>query len=526
MKSQYTRHGQSWSAEEDRKLYDLTVPGVPLSDICLKHQRSSGGIKSRQVRLGLRSERSSELITPPPPFLPHSGERSSEAPNDVFTIPGAKKPQASAPLVIDQKALIEIIEGHPNIIERVWLAVERDIKDICSKKAASSTDRNSHIVTSRLSPGNEYYEIVTLQDLGEIYGISRERVRQIEEKGLRLLKSRIRAGKSWTYGVLNEYRFRNEGNRLTEIYEVLIKELVASQATDRFAIFVLTAMGRIDGLTSSEIERFESTFRQVSAEKQKLEKVEAASIEKIARQQDTGNAYVLAVLAKSSFSGTFAAENVSLKEMPRLRSCKGGRELYSKTLGRLVQWESQGERRFIEALDRSSVVTEFAEQPVEIKFSYAGRVRKYFVDFLIRTEDDLTIAVEIKAPVMLADRFVLAKARAAESIFGQYGIGYCLVDANGRSRQDILKVTPSEKLKAFLRETLRRKRKVGMSDLRDFLGEWPSQEISDQIQSLVLQHDLDYRVELLTNRETGQLGCAYTFTLSLPDKNENDAQSL
>ena len=38
MKSQYTRHGQSWSAEEDRKLYDLTVSGVLLSDICLNCQ--------------------------------------------------------------------------------------------------------------------------------------------------------------------------------------------------------------------------------------------------------------------------------------------------------------------------------------------------------------------------------------------------------------------------------------------------------------------------------------------------------
>lgn len=526
MKSQYTRHGQSWSAEEDRKLYDLTVSGVSLSDICLKHQRSLGGIKSRQARLGLRSERSSELITPPPPFLPYGGERSSAAPYDEVTIPGAKKLQASAPPEIDKKALIEIIESHPNIIERIWLAVEKDIEEIYSKKAASTKDRNAHIVTSRLSPGNEYFEVVTLQDLGEIYGISRERVRQIEEKGLRLLKSRIRARKSWTSGVLNEHRIRNEGSKLNEIYGALIKELISSEATDRFAIFVLTAMGRIDGLTSSEVDKFESTFRQVLAEKQKLEKVEAASIEKIERQQEAANAYVLAVLAKSSFSGTFAAENVSLKEMPRLRSCKGERELYSKTLGRFVQWESQGERQFIEALDRSSVVTEFAEQPVEIQFFYAGRVWKYYVDLLIRTEHDLTIAVEIKVPVMLADRFVLAKARAAESIFGQYGVGYCLVDAKGRSRQDILKVTPSERLKTFLRETLRLKKIVGMRELRDFLGEWPSQEISDQIQSLVLQHNLDYRVELPPNRETGQLGCAYTFTLSLPDKNESDVRSL
>lgn len=518
MKSQYTRHGQSWSAEEERTLYDLTVSGASLSDICLKHQRSLGAIKSRQVRLGLRSEIDSELITPPPPFLPFSGERPSASPNGEVNIPGSKKSLAPAPQVIDKKTLVDIIESHPNIIERVWLAVEKDIKEIHSNKAASTKDRNSHILSSRLSPGNEYYEILTLQDLGEIYGISRERVRQIEEKGLRLLKSRIRAGKSWTYGVLNEYRLRNEDDKLAKIYGDLIKELIASQATDRFAILILTAMGRIDGLTSSEIDRFEATFRKVLTEKQKLEKVETASLEKIGRQQEAANAYVLAVLAKSSFSGTFAAENVSLKELPRLRSCKGGRELYSKTLGRFVQWESQGERRFIEALDRSSVVTEFAEQPVEIQFFHAGRFWKYYVDLLIRTEDDLTIAVEIKAPVMLADHFVLAKARAAESIFGKYGIGYCLVDANGRSRQDILKVTPGERLKSFLRDKLRIKKNVEMRELRDFLGEWPSQEISDQIQSLVLRHNLDYRVELLPNRKTGQLGCAYTFTLSLPDK--------
>lgn len=518
MTSQHKRHGKSWSAEEDSQLYDKTVAGFSIDDICLKHQRSSGAIQARQIKLGLRCNETGEMIDPPPQLQLDGRKSKSTVRRYKNSASGSATTTRFERPRIDRAAIGMLIQSTPDLIERIWLAIQKDISEIHSGKVASTKDRDAHIILSRLSPGDDFHERHTLQGLAHTHNITRERVRQVEQKWLRILKSRVQTGNSWVHAVLHQDQVRNEQHQLSERYATLVRELIVSEAADRFTTFIIEAIGRIDGLTATQVGQLIDTLRNERAEKQKTMKARAKADEKVKSQKDAANSYVSAVLAKSSFTGTFAAEGLSLKELPRLRSCEGGRELYSKTLNRFVQWESHGERQFIEALDRSTIITEFAEQPVEIQFVHAGRIRKYYVDLLIKTAEDLTIAVEIKSPVMLADSDVLIKAQAAERIFGQHGIGYCLVDASGRSRQDILKARPTEELKAFLRATLLRKGEVDMRDLRVFLGEWPSQEISDQIQCLVLQHNLDYRVQLVRNRTTGKLNHGYKFTLSLPRK--------
>jgi hypothetical protein len=538
MKSKYLRQGQSWTAEEDLKLYELTVSGKMLQEICEAHQRSSGGIRSRQVRLGLREKGSSTILLPPRAFKPY--ERTSKKNADHPKSRQADDPVASysktviaTPIAqstqgpfIDRQALNELIGQHHDLIDRIWAALEKDIGYVVSKKYAQFRDRNLHIAVSRLSPGDDYYEVATLEELGDVYGITRERVRQIEKRVEKLLKIRARSGNSWVHGVLKEYRLRHENIKKVEYYIHLMRTLNDGGVASNFALFILSVMGRVDALSSSEVDQLSSAFGKFSAAKLKEAKKIDKSTAKASKKTQSANKLVSRVLAKASFQGQFAAEGISLLEMPVLRSCNGERELFSEKLGRVVQWDSYSEKRFIEALDQCDIISEFAEQSVKVEYPFEGHVRDYFVDLLVKTIDDLTIAVEIKSPVMLADAQVRAKACAAERALGRQGIGYCLVDPNGRSQDDIQRKTPSEELKSFLRATLRENKKVTMRDLQKYLSGWPSQEISDQIQSLVFRYNLDYRVRPQVDSQTGRVGKLYDFVLTTSKRGEVSINTL
>lgn len=521
MQNPNLRQGATWSAEEDRKLYDLTISRTPLSQICEEHDRSKGAITSRQKRLGLRDKHNSQLLDPPPPFKTYARPKSKIGPESAApNLGSAKKRNVDRPpeprwLNIDKQELAVLIQQTPDTVERIWIAIERDIKELFEQKKGDLSDRDTHVSIARLSPGEHYHEHPTLQELGDAYGVTRERIRQICEKTNRQLNTRIKARRGWTHGVLRDIRASRENLEPAQFYAAFLKELIDSETKGPFTTFVMKAMARMEGLSHPEVAQIEDRLRIVFADEKRELRAAEESRNKIRRKQKRADRTVTTVLRKAIFSGTFAAEGLRVLDLPRLRSCSGSRELYSKTLGRFVQWDSNAERRFIWALDHSSIINEFAEQPIQIEYLHEGKIRKYIVDLMVKTIEDVSVAIEIKCPVMLADSFVRAKARAAETALGKLGIGYCLVDVDGRSTDDILNVEPTEELKGFLRETLRARGMVTMPDLRAHLGRWPSQYVSDQIQSLVLKHDLDYRVVLLPNRKTGKISGNYTFTLKL-----------
>ncbi|MDD5587284.1 MAG: AAA family ATPase [Alphaproteobacteria bacterium] len=63
------RHGQAWSAEEERKLYDAFADGVTIKECAGNHQRTAGGIRSCLKRLGLIDE-DGNVIMPRPEYVP------------------------------------------------------------------------------------------------------------------------------------------------------------------------------------------------------------------------------------------------------------------------------------------------------------------------------------------------------------------------------------------------------------------------------------------------------------------------
>ncbi len=67
--SQLERHGQPWSAEEEKRLYDAFTAGKTVAECSAAHQRRLGGITSHLKQLGLLDEEG-QTISPTPEFVP------------------------------------------------------------------------------------------------------------------------------------------------------------------------------------------------------------------------------------------------------------------------------------------------------------------------------------------------------------------------------------------------------------------------------------------------------------------------
>src|ERR1700722_4308700 len=65
------RRGQVWSVEEEQKLYDEFVAGVPKIECAGSHQRTTGGIRAHLREMGLTDEEDNP-ISPRPEFAPTS----------------------------------------------------------------------------------------------------------------------------------------------------------------------------------------------------------------------------------------------------------------------------------------------------------------------------------------------------------------------------------------------------------------------------------------------------------------------
>ena len=141
-------------------------------------------------------------------------------------------------------------------------------------------------------------------------------------------------------------------------------------------------------------------------------------------------------------------------------------------------------------------------------------MKSYIPDCVIQTVEGLVYGIEIKARIQLADRVVQTKARAAATFLGQRGIGYCLVDSNGCSAEELLTLEVDEALKSFLRGQLRKAGVVRLRDLYRYFVDQPRFELIDQIQCLVLKHNLDYRT-WLTPSPTNRMGYKFDFELRL-----------
>ena len=105
-----------------------------------------------------------------------------------------------------------------NLMSPVRYAEYNDLKEITSTLLSTLTDREERILRQRFGIRCPDY---TLEEIGKIYGVTRERVRQIEAKALEKLKKKENCKKLLSY-----YRVQNTGEKDID------KKIVANKDND------------------------------------------------------------------------------------------------------------------------------------------------------------------------------------------------------------------------------------------------------------------------------------------------------
>lgn len=501
--------GASWTLDEEKRLYEETGKGLRVSDIAAAHGRTTGAIRSRQKRLGLRDE-TGNLISPLPAFKSYL--RSRKEPAGDFR--REQTPVQPADNVATETTPVSADRGQPRLfawpedfptdgdwVEMLWHALRHDIETLSPKgQAEDMVARRNAVALARLSPGEEYHPVAKLAELGERFEVSRERIRQVESGILRRLKAGVQRGRSLTAQVLDLVKEEVPEEDAGAPLSWFAGELAQQGCSDAFIEFMLTGYLLREGASGAEARRL---VAQAMAPIQHIRRRQAATgrrnrtVDEEPERVHKANAFVLAILKKAVWPEHLDHQPVDLSGLRPLRQCRYERPYYSKTLQRLVEFDSMGERRLIRALDLCTVVTEFAEQPLEIRYEQDSENRTYIPDLLVRTDTDLYFVIEIKGRQQLADRDTLAKAEAAQAHLGQRGIGYCLVDASGFGLDDLRALEADATFEGQLDELLQRNGALRRPAFEKAFDRERLRWAYDQLQGTVLRRGLRYETWLM-----------------------------
>ena len=492
--SELSGQGSRWSREEEFLLFKGTESGKSTAELSNLHNRTEIAIITRQLNLGLRWDPQSGLIEPLPIFAPTTdlrlGDIRSATPKNSQQA-GKKLNQFPETIGFNEKE----ISSDP--VQALWEAIKKDIFNL---KTSEKKEREIKILLSRLDPDPAMGKVDTLQDLGREFRITKERVRQISKKGKRKLFQANHLQNKNLGRVIKNISSSNDldDKSDTQIIDWYFALFLSNRCLVEFASGIFTSINKVHNIRGLSIkslmEKYSNGLSTLRTDQKKQVKKEYSR----QKQVKSANDFVMSVLKKAKFSGTFAHNLDSLTMFRPLRNVQNERTFFSESLKKLIQWESHGELKLIKAMEKSSIIKDFVEQPIEIDYEFNGQ-RKYIPDFMIRTEEGLIFVLEVKFRKQLADARVLAKSAAATQYLGALGVGYCLVDEEGFSTNDLKNVAIPENFKSILRNTLEKKRIVNFSDLYRYFDGPPKDLAFDQIQSLAFLYP--NQIQYLTNLE-------------------------
>lgn len=519
-----SRHGARWTVEEERELYQETLRGLLIAEIAEIHDRAVGGIRARQKRLGLRDDEG-ELVQPPPDFRPFSelldqrkGRRPSMVPrrrSEDDSEPRRKSlsPDLAEPELSDlpkrQDRGLTIPAADDSLgwgalftsILRRWIEARTFIPN-----NGTLDERSRQVLVQRFGLSDASKGVVTFDDLGRVYGVSKERIRQIERKGLRKLRSDIdRKAVDLGYALdrlIGRLGFQDDAN-LSEVAAFLhgidgppsLRSFLTAIAARRLTGCSWPKATKLAKSAVTRLDRIDAADRR-SNRPQRRQAARDEAVEKADRS-------VLELLGSAVWPlERPAAASFDFSKMKSVRDVNGGRSHFSEKLGRAVQFESGGERRVLQAFDRCSFVDRYLEQPLEIPYTLDGEERIYRPDFLLSFDGGHLFVLEVKARPLLASYMTLVKALAAISHLRPLGLGYCLVDASGAGLRDIAATEVSEEIEDVVMSALAAGASLSSGWLRERLGRWLTPDDYDALQALAIRQRFRYDAWLSPSEET------------------------
>jgi len=509
--------GSLWTLEEEQRLYDATSKGASVREIAEAHGRTTGGIRSRQRQMGLTDD-AGTLTSPTPEFrsaLRTIKERKSRPERTRHS----KRPTSSAPLAsscapkegssVAPQAPPPWPEGFPHEadwIEKLWSAIRFDAEGMLRKAGtpAPMAKRALDIALARLTPDNDLHPAKTLSDMGVSYGVSRERIRQIQVGALRRLSRRVLQADSITKRVL-DMMSKAVPDGPTQTLPAWFAIQLAEQACHRpFMEFALmAALGSGGAAPRDAQQQVDQAIKAIqSLHRSGRRRQRRGEIGEVSTRTKQADAFIVGILKKAKWPDRLNERSVDLSEIRPLRNCHYEKPYYSRTLKRLVGFDSLGERRLIRELDLCTMVTEFVEQPLEIGYEYDGRSHVYVPDLLVRIDADFFFVIEIKARQQLTDRRTMAKAEAAQRCLAGRSIGYCLTDSEGFGLSDLRAIEPDKGFSQELTGLLQRHGTVRRQTFEQAFGGEQERWAYDQLQATVLRGGLHYDTRLSERPDT------------------------
>lgn len=515
------RHGTPWSKEEFLQLILAIEEGLTLSELSERHQRTSGGILGAIKRLlsfefcqknhigsvndlaryfnETRSQERAYLINALcPPVATERVPKKKQGigiPNKVgkqaispcTTMPGAS---GNTP---DEK---QIAHFAPSTKFLNYVASESDVIMLVSAAVESLTkERDLDVLMMRL--GTDEYPH-TLAEIGVKWGVSHERVRQIQERAFKRLAAKSRYEGNPGAALKKLINEVSDSSYEIAIWAHRIAHRDFMTSPELAAKFILCTAGILKAKREEIVGFFPTISRQQKANLRALARSRAAKerIESVLSGWLNNTDWPL-VLAPPPPAAQLSSQRV-------VNDSDIAGHFYSQKLERTVQYESGLELDIMTMFERSDQVTFYQEQPVAIPYNFKGRLRKYYPELIVATNDGRCLLVEVKPTDSMALNINRAKANAGREWSHARGWGWLVVSDRHTLRQLEEHVIPARKWSLIENEL----NAFGVLTWRDMMGLRTRLELTQfDLTAFIIQSgaevDRSYRIIARNVRDTG-----------------------
>ncbi|RDV44497.1 hypothetical protein DOE76_12095 [Leifsonia sp. ku-ls] len=279
----------------------------------------------------------------------------------------------------------------------------------------------------------------TLAAIGAEFGVTRERARQVLASVMSGLREDARRRQS--PGAVLRYLL----DRSTRVDErplrlaALSSSLNAHESPGTSFLMAASGFGQRD---IDQVLRAQSKLAQAN----RRAEVEARSREAENRVQQRQDARVAKWMADAEWPDV----RRDATQMEGLRAARSVNPLNrighftSTKLGRNVHFESGLERKVFRALERSSLVAYYQEQPFAVSYAHNGRDRIYYPDVFVVTSSGHGMVIEVKPMTHMAIHENQVKAAAGRNWALNRGWGWLVMDIDLSLRDVMEHVVPEE----------------------------------------------------------------------------------
>ena len=349
------------------------------------------------------------------------------------------------------------------LLELLDLAIEA-----CGKDA-----RDANILKLRLGMKAEY-PALTLKEIGEIYGVTRERIRQIEKRVDKRLKHYLSRADQFAS---NEFRRICTGMFIGQPEEPLDLIIDFTQrfygqtiAQHQVTLYIAHATRLYDDQKLSKAAVYQKYASSLAASKAETEAMlkDGKALARWAR-----------IFCQVSYppEQQFFQERIPGLETrlrdPNEDSNGQTGSFFSHKCNRDILYESIEEYRLYQILEKSDKIVWYQEQPIAIPYMIDKRLCHYYPDVAVLTDEGRGAIIEVKGPLGMISQATLRKASAAIKHLHASGLGYVMCSAQGASLNTLSKTDYDQCLGNALLDLIDRKGSIRYRQYKNIVDERP-----------------------------------------------------